>query len=119
MKEIGRAPMPVDGDGGQSWPVGKSPSIALSAGAHASPSLIPASHLLLTQVGHGWMNVLHVPPPRQSASVMQPWLAFVPPMQLPLSHVPDVQSASEQHVVLAGSGALQRPVSLTQVPPPG
>ena len=62
------------------------------------------------------MNVRQVPL-GQSAFVMQPWSAFVPPTQLPLSHVPAVQSPSEQQVVLAGSGAEHRPVSLTQVPP--
>ena len=108
--------MPLDGVGGQSCVVGKSPSIALSAGVHASPSLIPASHLLFTQVGHGWMKVLQVLV-GQSASVMHPWPAFEPATQAPVSHVPAVQSASEQHGVLAGAGALQRPVSLSQVPP--
>src|SRR5437016_12255031 len=63
------------------------------------------------------MNVLQVLL-GQSASVMQPRFAFAPPTQAPVSQVPDVgQSASLQHGVLAGSGARQRPVSLTQVPP--
>src|SRR5438034_3428907 len=63
------------------------------------------------------MNVLQVLL-GQSASVMQPRFALAPPTQAPVSQVPDVgQSASLQHGVLAGSGARQRPVSLTQVPP--
>src|SRR6058998_3431137 len=55
----------------------------------------------------------------QSASGMQPKFAFAPPTQPPVSQVTDVgQSASLQHGVLAGSGARQRPVSLTHVPVP-
>ena len=54
-KEIGSEPMFFAGGGGQSWLVGKSPSIALSPFVHASPSFGPA-----------------------------PWLAFVPPTQLPV-----------------------------------
>src|SRR6058998_3222539 len=64
------------------------------------------------------MNVLQVLL-GQSASVMQPRFAFAPPTQAPVSQVPEaVQSASLQHGVLAGSGARQRPVSLTHVPAP-
>ena len=64
------------------------------------------------------MNVLQVLL-GQSASVMQPRFALAPPTQAPVSQVPDVgQSASLQHGVLAGSGARQRPVSLTHVPAP-
>src|SRR5437764_15069117 len=64
------------------------------------------------------MNVLQVLL-GQSASVMQPRFALAPPTQAPVSQVADVgQSASLQHGVLAGSGARQRPVSLTHVPAP-
>src|SRR5207249_7476517 len=64
------------------------------------------------------MNVLQVLL-GQSASVMQPRFAFAPPTQAPVSQVPEaVQSASLQHGVPAGSGAWQRPVSLTHVPAP-
>src|SRR5438046_1229738 len=56
--------------------------MALSAGVHARPSLMPALHLLVVpQIGHGWISVLHVPP-GQSAVVMQPKLAFEPPPHL-------------------------------------
>src|SRR5437660_12331077 len=64
------------------------------------------------------MNVLQVLP-GQSPSVMQPKFAFAPPAHAPVSHVPDPgQSLSLQHAVSTGSGARQRPVSLTHVPPP-
>src|SRR5438552_11214379 len=64
------------------------------------------------------MNVLQVLL-GQSASVMQPRFAFAPATQAPLSQTPEPrQSPSAQHGVLAGSGARQRPVSFTQVPPP-
>ena len=60
-----------------------------------------------------------MPPPVQSALVTHPWLAFVPPTQLPVWHAPDaVQSPSEQQTVLAGSGAAHLPKSLEQTPPP-
>src|SRR5439155_21966045 len=64
------------------------------------------------------MNVLQVLL-WQSALVMQTRFAFAPPTQAPVSQLPEaVQSASLQHGVLAGSGARQRPVSLTHVPAP-
>ena len=116
-KAIGSAPMFFAGGGGQSWLVGKSPSIALSPFVHTSPSFVPPAHLPALQIGHGWRSVRQVLP-GQSASVMHPWLAFVPPTQLPVWHAPDNgQSASEQHTVLAASGAEHRPKSLLQVPP--
>src|SRR5207244_4104659 len=52
-KAIGSAPRRVDDEGGQSWLVGKSPSMAPSPGVQAKPSLMPASHLPETQVGQG------------------------------------------------------------------
>jgi len=118
---IGSAPRLAAVGGGQSWLVGKSPSIGLSAAVQVSPSLMPPSHLAVieSQIGQGWRKVLHVPP-GQSASVMHPKPAFVPPWQLPVSQIPDMlQSKSEQHGVSATSAPplLQRPVSLTQVPP--
>ena len=62
--------------------------------------------------------MLHVLP-GQSASVMQPKPAFAPPAQDAVSQAPEPgQSPSLQHGVSRGSGARQRPVSLTQVPPP-
>src|SRR5207248_5176009 len=76
------------------------PILALSAGVHARPSLMPALHLLVVpQIGHGWISVLHVPP-GQSAVVMQPKLAFEP-----LSHLLD--SRSEEH-----TSELQSPYDL-------
>ena len=81
---------------------------------------MPLLHVWVTalQIGHDWMNVLHVLP-GQSASVMQPKPAFAPPAQDAVSQAPEPgQSGSLQHGVSAGSGARQRPVSLTQVPPP-
>ena len=63
------------------------------------------------------MNVKQVPP-GQSSSVMHPNLSFAPPTHAPVSHVPEpVQSVSEQHGLSRPSGARQRPVSLTHVPP--
>ena len=70
-KEIGSEPMFFAGGGGQSWLVGKSPSIALSPLVHASPSFVPPAHLPALQIGHGWINVRQVLP-GQSASTMQP-----------------------------------------------
>src|SRR5437016_6414555 len=116
-KEIGSEPMFFAGGGGQSWLVGKSPSIALSPLVHASPSFAPPAHLPALQIGHGWRSVRQVLP-GQSASTMQPWLIFDPPTQLPVSHSPDGQSAFEQQTVLAGSGAAHRPKSFAQTPPP-
>src|SRR6266446_9362634 len=63
------------------------------------------------------MNVLQVPL-GQSASVMQPRLALDPPTQAAVSQVPEPgQSPSLQQIVPGLSGARQRPVSLTHVPP--
>src|SRR5205809_7775464 len=67
------------------------------------------------------MNVLQVPL-GQSTSVMQPKLAFDPPAQAAVSQTPEPgpepgQSASLQQIVPGLSGARQRPVSLTHVPP--
>src|SRR5438128_7180773 len=63
------------------------------------------------------MNVLQVPL-GQPASVMQPKLAFDPPTQAAVSQTPERgQSASLQQIVPGLSGARQRPVSLTHVPP--
>jgi len=64
------------------------------------------------------MNVLQVPP-GQSASVMQPKLAFDDPLsQAAVSQrLEPGQSASLQQIVPGLSGARQRPVSLTHVPP--
>jgi len=94
--------------------------MALSAGVHARPSLMPALHLLVVpQIGHGWISVLHVPP-GQSALVMQPKLAFEPLSHLLDSQFPErAQSPSLQQGVSATSPPplAQRPVSLTQVPP--
>jgi len=58
---------------------------------------MPALHLLVVpQIGHGWISVLHVPP-GQSAVVMQPKLAFEPPWHLLDSQFPErAQSPSLQ-----------------------
>ena len=81
---------------------------------------MPALHLLVVpQIGHGWISVLHVPP-GQSALVMQPKLAFEPLSHLLDSQFPErAQSPSLQQGVSATSPPplAQRPVSLTQVPP--
>src|SRR5437879_13213665 len=90
MKEIGSEPMFFADGGGQSWLVGKSPSIALSPLVHASPSFGPAAHLPALQIGHGWRSVRQVLP-GQSASTRHPWLAFVPPTQVPAWHAPDAR----------------------------
>src|SRR5205823_11702331 len=92
----------------------------LSPGVHDRVSLMPALHLPVVelQIGQVWMNVLQVLL-GQSASVMQPRLALAPATQAPVSQVPErVQSPSLQHGVFGASGARQRPVSLTHVPPP-
>jgi len=110
VKPIGKAPRLAADRPGQSWLVGKSPSWALSPGVQLKPSLMPAAHLLVvgSQIGQGWMNVRHMPP-GQSASVMHPKLAFVPPTHAPVSHAPEAQSASLQHGKSGASGV--------QVPP--
>ena len=68
------------------------------------------------QIAQGWMNVLQEPPPGQSVSVMQPKLAFEPPLHLPVSQMPDAQSASLQHDV---SGACGVQIPPTQQVAPG
>src|SRR5947208_14452655 len=59
------------------------------------------------------MNVLQVLP-GQSPSVMQPLPALAPPTHAPVSHDPVGQSGSPQQIAPV---SLQRPVSLTHVPP--
>src|SRR5437016_3250481 len=115
---MGSVPMPSDVGGGQSWLVGKSPSTGDAPGVQVSPSFGPPSQVFVVglQIGQGWMNVRQAPP-GQSAAVMQPLPSFVPPAQAAVSHVaPMLQSPSEQH---GPALSVQRPVSLTQVPPPG
>ena len=122
-KPIASVPMLSEVGGGHSWLVGKSPSTGVETGVQARPSFGPPLHLRVValQIGHGWMNVRQLPPPGQSASVMHPKLGFEPPMHWPGSHAPrpPLQSAAEQQGLSAGSEKplVQRPVSLTHVPP--
>src|SRR5439155_15071104 len=98
-KPIASVPMLSEVAGGHSWRVGKSPSVGDAPGVQAGASFEPPLHLceVALQIGQGWMNVLHVPPPGQSALVMQPLALFVPPEHASVSPVAVmVQSAAVQ-----------------------